>query len=161
MVSDQKKWDGSKKGLRTIGKERSAGTYEVGKYLSLDDINDNIALPSTFAFSIRDFKGGTKMEMPLYLSGKGLLNGLPKLLQNVEGAIEGVENLSAMILSMKGERNQAGSAGGTNNPFKKLKPDPSKPGNVLERDSNGTTRSKVAPEGFKEWWNVKHPDKKI
>lgn len=161
LVSDKKNWDGSKNGLRTIGKERSAGTYEVGKYLSLDDINDNIALPSTFAFSIRDFKGGTKMEMPLYLSGKGLLNGLPKLLQNLEGAIEGVENLSAMILSMKGERNQAGSAGGTNNPFKKMKPDPNRPGNVLEKDSNGTTRSKVAPEGFKEWWNVKHPDKKI
>jgi hypothetical protein len=49
--------------------------------------------------------------------------------------------------------------GGTNNPFKKLKPDPNKPGNVLETDSNGKTTSKPAPEGFKEWWDTKHPDK--
>jgi hypothetical protein len=46
----------------------------------------------------------------------------------------------------KGERNQAGSADGTNNPFKKLKPDPNKPGNVLEKDSHtGRTVSKKSP----------------
>jgi RHS repeat-associated protein len=62
----------------------------------------------------------------------------------------------------KGERGQAGGAGGTNNPFKKLKPDPKKPGNVLETNSQtGKTVSKPAPDGFKEWWNIKHPNKPI
>ncbi|TDQ06546.1 hypothetical protein [Pedobacter metabolipauper] len=61
-----------------------------------------------------------------------------------------------VMASGKGERNQAGSAGGTNNPFKKLKPDPDKPGNVLEKNSHtGKTTSKVAPPGFFDWWNSK------
>jgi len=56
----------------------------------------------------------------------------------------------------KGERRQAGKADGTNNPFKKLKPDPNKPGNVLEKNSHtGKEVSKPAPEGFWEWWNNK------
>jgi RHS repeat-associated protein len=66
------------------------------------------------------------------------------------------------ILLMKGERGQTGGAGGTNNPFKKLKPDPKKPGNVLETDNQtGKTISKPQPPGFKEWWNAKHPNNRI
>jgi hypothetical protein len=52
--------------------------------------------------------------------------------------------------------NRAGSASGTDNPFKKLKPDPSKPGNVIIKDANGKTISKKAPEGFAEFWAKKH-----
>lgn len=49
----------------------------------------------------------------------------------------------------KGERGQAKSASGTDNPFKKLKPDPNKPGNVLEKNSHtGKTVSKPAPPGY-------------
>lgn len=56
----------------------------------------------------------------------------------------------------KGERRQAGKADGTNNPFKKLKPDPNKPGNILEKNSHtGKEVSKPAPEGFWDWWNNK------
>jgi RHS repeat-associated protein len=156
LVSNEKKWDGSKKGLQIIGEEKSDRTYRRGNYLNSDEINDNVELPSGFGLSLKGFKGGTKMEMPFYLEGQGLLNGLPKLLQNLVGAIEGVENLSAMLVYMKGERNQAGSAGGTNNPFKKLKPDPDKPGHVLEKNSHtGKTISKPAPDGFWEWWYSK------
>ncbi|NHA06099.1 RHS repeat-associated core domain-containing protein [Mucilaginibacter sp. HC2] len=62
----------------------------------------------------------------------------------------------------KGERGQSRNPDGTDNPYKKLKPDPNVPGNVLEKDSNtGQTKSKKAPSGFAEWWNEKHPDKKI
>ncbi|WP_333625477.1 DUF6443 domain-containing protein [Sphingobacterium siyangense] len=64
---------------------------------------------------------------------------------------------NGMVFSQgKGERRQAGKADGTNNPFKKLKPDPNKPGNVLEKNSHtGKEVSKPAPEGFWEWWNNK------
>lgn len=57
---------------------------------------------------------------------------------------------------MKGERNRAGKASGTDNPFKKLKPDPNRAGNVILKDANGKTVSKKAPEGFWEYWNKKH-----
>ena len=57
---------------------------------------------------------------------------------------------------MKGERNKTGNAFGTDNPFKKLKPDPNKSGNVIVKDSNGKTVSKKSPEGFKEYWDKKH-----
>ncbi|MCU7551147.1 DUF6443 domain-containing protein [Chitinophagaceae bacterium LB-8] len=60
------------------------------------------------------------------------------------------------VFDIKGERNQTGRADGTNNPFKKLKPDPKKPGNVLEKNSHtGKEVSKPAPPGFFEWWNNK------
>lgn len=155
LVSDQRNWDGSKNGLQAIGEEKSDRTYKPGGYLLGDELKKDVVLPIGFGLSLGD-KRGTKMEMPIYIGVKGLLNGLPKLLQNLGGAIEGIENLSAMLVSMKGERNQAGSAGGTNNPFKKLKPDPNKPGNVLEKNSHtGKTTSKPAPEGFWPWWNSK------
>lgn len=55
----------------------------------------------------------------------------------------------------KGERGQTARPDGTNNPFKKLKPDTKKPGNVIQKDSHtGKTISKPAPPGFWEWWNT-------
>ncbi|WP_254070993.1 hypothetical protein [Pedobacter sp. L105] len=101
------------------------------------------------------------MEFPLYAEGSGLLSRIPRLFELGIDIMRGQENLSQLIVYMKGERNQAGSAGGTNNPFKKLKPDPNKPGNVIENRPDGKTVSKRAPEGFKEYWNDKHPDKPI
>lgn len=102
LVSDQRNWDGSKNGLQAIGEEKSDRTYKTGGYLRSDEINDNVVLPSTFGLSLEGFKGGTKMEIPLYLGGRSLLSGLPRLLQNMEGAIEGIENLSAFIVMSKG-----------------------------------------------------------
>lgn len=53
----------------------------------------------------------------------------------------------------KGERNQTAKPDGTSNPYKKLKPDPNKSGNVLEKNSHtGKTISKPVPPGFFEWW---------
>ena len=57
---------------------------------------------------------------------------------------------------IKGERNRTGSASGTDNPYKKLKPDPNKYGNVIVKDANGKTISKKEPEGFAEFWKKKH-----
>jgi RHS repeat-associated protein len=48
----------------------------------------------------------------------------------------------------KGERGQTRNASGTDNPFKKLRDDPNKPGNVFVKDANGKTISKKAPEGY-------------
>ncbi|MBK8336628.1 MAG: hypothetical protein IPL03_08525 [Sterolibacteriaceae bacterium] len=63
-------------------------------------------------------------------------------------------------LSPRGERGQTGSASGTNSPFKKLRPDPNKPGSVLDKDNQtGKEVSKKPPPGFEEWWNKKHPNK--
>ena len=57
---------------------------------------------------------------------------------------------------IKGERNRTGNASGTDNPYKKLKPDPNKYGNVIVKDANGKTISKKEPEGFAEFWKKKH-----
>lgn len=103
----------------------------------------------------------TKMEFPLYIGGKALVSNIPRILELGGDAIQGIENLSQMLVYMKGERGRAGSASGTNNPYKKLKPDPDKPGWVKEQNANGGTTSKVAPPGFKEYWNNKHPDQRI
>jgi RHS repeat-associated protein len=65
------------------------------------------------------------------------------------------QNTSNSTQQMKGERGKAGKASGTDNPFKKLKPDPNKDGNVLVKDANGKTVSKKAPDGFKEYWEKK------
>jgi hypothetical protein len=49
----------------------------------------------------------------------------------------------------KGERGQTRKADGTDNPFKKLRADPKKPGNVLVKDGHtGRTISKKAPPGW-------------
>jgi len=73
--------------------------------------------------------------------------------ENWDNVSEGWDRLFS---KSRGERNQAARPDGTNNPFKKLKPDPDKPGNVLEKNNHtGKTTSKKAPEGFWEWWNNK------
>ncbi|TCC99446.1 DUF6443 domain-containing protein [Pedobacter hiemivivus] len=102
---------------------------------------------------------GVPKEMGLEMSFP--IESLIPQLKLIITFINVVDLMSKSNLQIKGERNQAGSAGGTNNPFKKLKPDPNKPGNVLEKKSDGRTISKREPDGFKEWWNAKHPDKKI
>jgi RHS repeat-associated protein len=67
-----------------------------------------------------------------------------------------VKVIPSNITQIKGERNRTGNASGTNNPFKKFKPDPNKAGNVITKDQNGKTVSKKAPEGFWNFWNKKH-----
>jgi hypothetical protein len=59
-------------------------------------------------------------------------------------AVNGVRGIQG-----KGERGYTKSASGTNNPYKHLKPDPNKPGNVLEKNTHtGKWVSKKAPEGY-------------
>lgn len=68
---------------------------------------------------------------------------------------QGVGSSSSLGMG-KGERGFSKGAGGSNNPFKHLKPDPNKPGNVLQKHpQTGKTVSKTAPEGFWEYWNKK------
>jgi hypothetical protein len=58
------------------------------------------------------------------------------------------------------DRGRTGKGSGTDNPFKKLKPDPDDPTKVIRTDPDGK-RTKVAkPPGFQEWWDKKHPVKK-
>lgn len=60
----------------------------------------------------------------------------------------------------QGERSRAGSSAGTPNQFKHMKPDPARPGNVIDSgDPSGKSRTKPAPGGFAEYWNKKHPGK--
>lgn len=71
--------------------------------------------------------------------------------------LDAVNHKVALQMSKsKGERNQTRNAAGTDSPYKKLKPDPNKAGNVLEKNSHtGKTTSKPAPPGFWDWWNAK------
>ncbi len=56
----------------------------------------------------------------------------------------------------KGERNLTAKPDGTNNPFKKMKPDPTNSKQVIMKDSNGKTIKRAKPPGFDEYWNKKH-----
>jgi uncharacterized protein RhaS with RHS repeats len=56
----------------------------------------------------------------------------------------------------KGERGKTGHERDSDDPFKKLKPDPDKPGNVLVKDPHsGKSVSKPAPPGFDDYWKGK------
>ena len=55
----------------------------------------------------------------------------------------------------KGERGQTAKPSGTDNPFKKMKPDPSNSKRVIMKDANGKTKSVSKPEGFDEYWSKK------
>ncbi|HEY6764587.1 MAG TPA: RHS repeat-associated core domain-containing protein [Candidatus Sulfotelmatobacter sp.] len=63
------------------------------------------------------------------------------------------------MAGQKGERGQAATPGGTDNPFKKLKPDPNDPSKVIYKDKDGKTKTKAKPEGFDDDWKSKHPDR--
>lgn len=57
----------------------------------------------------------------------------------------------------KGERNRTAKPEGTDNPFKKMKPDPKNSDNIIYKDADGKDKSKPKPKGFDEYWNKKHP----
>ena len=57
----------------------------------------------------------------------------------------------------KGERGRTAKPEGTDNPFKKMSPDPKNPKKVQYKDANGKTQTKPKPEGFDQYWNEKHP----
>jgi hypothetical protein len=57
----------------------------------------------------------------------------------------------------KGERRQTGKVEGTDNPFKKLKPHPTKSDKVIYKDPHtGRPVEKPKPPGFDAYWNSKH-----
>lgn len=57
----------------------------------------------------------------------------------------------------KGERGKTAKPDGTNDPFKKMRPDPDNPGKVLYRDPHtGKDVRKPKPPEFDEWWRSKH-----
>lgn len=58
----------------------------------------------------------------------------------------------------KGERKKTGRPDGTDNEFKKLKPDPNNPNQVVYKDPHtGKPKTKAKPPGFDEYWEKKHP----
>lgn len=62
----------------------------------------------------------------------------------------------------KGERNQTAKPDGTSNPFKHMKPDPNNPNRVERRNPHtGKKDHPTMPDGFKEWWNRRHPNNQI
>ena len=56
------------------------------------------------------------------------------------------------------DRRTTGRPDGTDNPFKKLKPDPDDPSKVIYKDPNtGKETKKAKPPGFDDYWKKKHP----
>ena len=54
----------------------------------------------------------------------------------------------------KGERGKTAKPDGTDNPFKKMRPDPDDPSKVIYKDPHtGKPVQKAKPPGFDEWWN--------
>lgn len=47
---------------------------------------------------------------------------------------------------------------GTDNPYKKMRPDPDDPNKVIFTDKNGHDKTKAKPPGFDEHWKGKHPE---
>ncbi len=78
---------------------------------------------------------------------------------NSSGRITGLAPITGMPPAVgkggKGERGFTSSPKGTNNPFKKMKPDPNNPKKIQMKDVNGKTVTKEKPEGFDEYWNNK------
>jgi hypothetical protein len=64
-----------------------------------------------------------------------------------------------MVVNMKGERNKTAKPEGTDNPFKKMKPDPKNDKRVILKDENGKDKSVAKPEGFNKYWNDKYNKK--
>jgi hypothetical protein len=62
------------------------------------------------------------------------------------------------MAGQKGKRGQAATPGGTDNPFKKLKPDPNDSSKVIYKDKDGKTKTKAKPQGFDDYWKNKHPE---
>ena len=152
----------------TDGKKVKIGTEKAGvdyNYLIGKQMTANLFNVDPWQLNQVEIKGvkNAGISLPIAFIGEpGLVMSYP-----VENILPGTRliakaaNVLSLILEMsssqgKGERRQTGSADGTDNPFKKLKPDPKKPGNVLEKNSHtGKTVSKPAPPGFWEWWKSK------
>jgi RHS repeat-associated protein len=78
------------------------------------------------------------------------IHGTAVAVAGTAGAGSEISGLVNYFAKGKGERGQTRKADGTDNPFKKLRDDPNKPGNVLEKNSHtGKVVSKPAPPGYK------------
>ena len=53
----------------------------------------------------------------------------------------------------KGERGRTAKESGTNNPYKKFKPDPNNPDRIKGKDENGKTVTKTRTPAFDDYWN--------
>jgi hypothetical protein len=92
------------------------------------------------------------VSIPMTLHGVGLgVRGMQNLLNPTKVYAKGKGGKGG-----KGERNLTAKSDGTNNPFKKMKPDPKNPDNVIVKDANGKNISKLKPKGFDDYWKTKH-----
>jgi hypothetical protein len=82
-----------------------------------------------------------------------VLTGDPKVFDPADPVITGRLQFAGKGRG-PGERGATGGADRTDNPFKRMRPDPDKPGFVRERHhQTGKEVSKKAPPGFWEYWN--------
>ena len=110
---------------------------------------------------------GTAAGAGMSSTGVGALVGVPVAAVSVATTTHGgaVASLSLHNLLFakgrgkkgKGERNQTSKASGTDNPFKKMKPDPKNANRVLIKDANGKSKSVAKPDGFDAYWKSKNP----
>jgi RHS repeat-associated protein len=113
--------------------------------------------PGSPIFDTDTFGDETFVDAPRYLchacdDKPTLLDGLPfgfkvEMPESMlPGAIDLSPNLNqtASVFKRKGERKRTAKPSGTDNPFKKIKKHPTKPGWVQYKDQNGKTKSRPA-----------------
>jgi RHS repeat-associated protein len=134
---------------------------EVGRWLSKDPIGFNGGDTNLYGYVLND---------PVNLVDP---SGLYALCDGIRCSTDGTRPVSGWIGAtapigtsvdivfqsrQKGERNQTANPGGTSNPFKHMKPDPNDPSRVIRKDPHtGKPKSSQMPDGFKDWWNKRHP----
>lgn len=145
-------------GVRSLEARQAAGATLVTGAFTLGELSGGGAIGSGVTGSVLTATGlGVAFVGLTYASFRVNKAGYPVDARPYSQSVLGLPSMSetnGFVFSKgKGERRQAGKADGTNNPFKKLKPDPD---NVLEKDSHsGKYKSKVASKGFFDWWNSK------
>ena len=136
------------RGTDREGYDMAVFTGQVASMMPVPGGRGKVSEPATGVVEMVPVGGGPKIkvEIPVTRAPGFVPPASPK--QNTSS--------SNNTQKISGERNRTGSASGTDNPFKKLKPDPNKPGNVLEKNSHtGKSVTKPAPSGYWEWLKSK------
>ena len=146
-----------------VGTEREGETYTEGESIVVADLSDEgveIILGNdsgdgdvTIAKTENEVQAEKVAEVKNFLKswfglGDGTGTEAPQML-GPKGPKGKKVSKNNSARRGKGERKQTKKASGTDNPFKHLRADPNKPGNVLQKNTQtGKTVSKKAPPGY-------------
>ncbi|NDV79991.1 RHS repeat-associated core domain-containing protein [Dysgonomonas sp. 511] len=158
---------GGNTSVREMGKYSDAKAYNLGQ--DVGDIASVVIGAKEIISGVGATTGGVvAAPETLGLSLTVSIEGIALIAHGAVNISAGIKNLSegkGRVSEMgsngggKGERGRTAKPEGTDNPFKKMTPDPNDSKKVKYKDANGKTKTKPKPEGFDDYWNKKHPPK--